>query len=63
MAQLRTWLSRHDRLLGDQPDVDQVLRELGVTHRLLRDSTASPVNSRGSRSTLHDHSVNCRQLV
>ncbi|MCC7333679.1 MAG: hypothetical protein IT422_01195 [Pirellulaceae bacterium] len=36
LAQLRTWLSRHDRLLGDQPDVDQVLRELGVTHRLLR---------------------------
>lgn len=36
LSQLRTWLSRHDRLLNDQPDVDQVLRELGVTHRLLR---------------------------
>ncbi len=36
LAQLRTWLSRHDRLLADQPVVDQVLRELGVTHRLLR---------------------------
>lgn len=35
-TQLRTWLSRHDRLRNNQPDVDQVLRELGVTHRLRR---------------------------
>lgn len=36
LSQLRTWLSRRDRLLVDQPVVDQFLRELGVTHRLVR---------------------------
>ncbi len=36
LAQLRSWLSQHDRLTVDQPQLDQVLRELGVTHRLVR---------------------------
>ncbi len=36
LSQLRAWLSRHDRLLNVQPDVDRVLRELGITHRLVR---------------------------
>ncbi|MEO8270838.1 MAG: hypothetical protein ABI557_14030, partial [Aureliella sp.] len=36
LSQLRSWLSRHDHLRIDQPAVDQVLRELGVTWRLIR---------------------------
>jgi len=36
LAQLRSWLSRHDQMTATQPALDQVLRELGVTHRLVR---------------------------
>jgi len=37
-ARLRRWLARKDRLERDQPELDRVLRELGVTHRLVRGS-------------------------
>ncbi len=36
---MRSWLMRHDRLTADQPELDKVLRALGVTHRLTRVQT------------------------
>ena len=36
VASLRQWLSRHDRMTTAQPALDNVLSELGVTHRLVR---------------------------
>ncbi len=36
LAVLRSWLSKHDRLTENQPELDQALAELGVTHRLIR---------------------------
>lgn len=41
LVRLRAWLSRRDRLLDQQPEVDRVLRELGVTHRLVRSQPAT----------------------
>ena len=41
LVQLRAWLSHHDRQQVQQPEVDRVLRELGVTHRLIRSQPAS----------------------
>ena len=45
LAQLRTWLSRRDRQLPQQPEIDQVLRELGVTHRLVRSQPATDAST------------------
>jgi hypothetical protein len=36
LTQLRSWLSRQDQMTVTQPALDQVLSELGVTHRLVR---------------------------
>ncbi len=36
LTALRSWLSTHDHLTANQPELDQVLAELGVTHRLVR---------------------------
>jgi hypothetical protein len=36
---IRSWLMRHDSLTADQPELDKVLRALGVTHRLTRVQT------------------------
>ncbi len=44
LAQLRGWLSQHDQLLPQQPEVDRLLRELGVTHRLTRSERANEPN-------------------
>ncbi len=58
LAQLRRWLSRRDRLLPQQPQVDRVLRELGVTHRLVRSEPAhgqlnSPSETNRAQFTWH----------
>ena len=39
LIRIRSWLSANDRMLAHQPLVDELLRELGVTHRLIRDSS------------------------
>lgn len=36
VSALRSWLMAHDDLLQNATDVDRVLRQLGVTHRLVR---------------------------
>lgn len=36
VARLKRWLRRHDDLSENQPELDQVLSQLGVTHRLVR---------------------------
>ncbi len=36
ISALRTWLSSRDQLTRSQPELDKVLRQFGVTHRLLR---------------------------
>lgn len=36
LAALRSWLSKHDRLTENQPELDQALAELGISHRLIR---------------------------
>ena len=36
---IRSWLMRHDRLTANQPQLDKVLRALGVTQRLTRVQT------------------------
>lgn len=35
-TRLRHWLAHHDRFSPDQPELDRVLRQLGVSHRLMR---------------------------
>lgn len=51
LVQLRGWLSRRDRQVAEQPEVDRVLRELGVTHRLVR---SQPATDRvGIQSAIH----------
>jgi hypothetical protein len=41
VAQLRSWLALHDTLQPQQPQVDEVLRALGVSHRLVREPAVS----------------------
>ncbi len=41
LSALRSWLSRQDQLSTRQPELDRVLRELGVTHRLVRQRSAN----------------------